>query len=141
MIDETLLEVRGYDGEGYCPLIDYGGWRVAILRYLDGLQPQRVDTMERHMETDEVFVLLKGQGVLLLGGSGPAVDQVTPQVLEIGKVYNVKRFAWHSILLTEEAAVLVVENQDTGAHNSEFAPLSEEHRRTIAKLGDLLQPV
>jgi ureidoglycolate hydrolase len=130
-MDETLLEIRDYHGEGYQPLIDYGEWRVAILRFLEGLQPERIDSMERHTGTDEVFVLLSGQGVLILGGNGAQVDCIDSQVMEPGKIYNVKCNAWHTILLSRDASVLLVENRDTGKHNSEYAPLSQEQRRLI----------
>lgn len=67
-MDEKLLEIREYDGEGYKALVDYGGWRVAILRYLDEIQPDQIKEMECHIETDEVFVLIQGSAVLLMGG-------------------------------------------------------------------------
>ena len=130
-MDETLLEIRDYQGEGYMPLLDYGDWRVAILRFLDGLQPERIDSMERHTETDEVFVLLRGQGVLIIGGSGARVGEICLQVMEQGVLYNVKRNAWHTILLSRDASVLLVENRDTGERNSEYSCLSPEHRRLI----------
>ncbi len=72
-MDEQLLEIRDYEGEGYQPLVDFGAWRVAILRFLDGLQPERQGTMERHMETDEVFVLTKGKGMLIMGGNAAQI--------------------------------------------------------------------
>jgi ureidoglycolate hydrolase len=130
-MDETLLEIRNYHGEGYKPLVDYGEWRVAILRFVDGLQPDRIDSMERHIETDEVFVLLRGQGVLIIGGNGAQVDGIQTQVMEAGEIYNVKRSAWHTILLSRDASVLIVENNDTGEHNSEYTGLLPEHRRSI----------
>jgi len=130
-MDETILEIRDYQGEGYQPLVDYGVWRVAILRFLDELQPERIDSMERHTETDEVFVLLLGQAVLIMGGCEAQVDHIYPQVMERGKIYNVKRNAWHTILLSRDASVLLVENRNTGKHNSETTRLSREHRRTI----------
>lgn len=130
-MDETLLEIREYQGAGYQPLVDYGDWRVAILRYLDELQPERIDSMERHTETDEVFVLLLGQGVLIMGGCGAQVERIFSQVMERGKIYNVKRNAWHTILLSRDASVLLVENRDTGEHNSETTRLTPEVRRTI----------
>ncbi len=130
-MNETMLEIRDHQGEGYKPLIEYGDWRVAILRYLDALQPDRIDSMERHTETDEVFVLLHGQGVLILGGNSAPVGCIYPQVLEHGKVYNVKRNTWHTILLSRDASVLIIENNHTGDHNSEFIHLSLEHRRSI----------
>ena len=66
-IPKTLLEIRSYTGEGYLPLIDFGAWRVAILRYIDELLPERLTHMQRHDETDEVFVLLAGRCILYLG--------------------------------------------------------------------------
>jgi ureidoglycolate hydrolase len=132
-MDEKMLEIRDYQGSGYRPLIDYGEWRVAVLRFLDDLQPERIESMERHTETDEVFVLLCGQGVLILGGTGAEVESIFPQVMESGKIYNVKRNAWHTILLSRDASVLLVENRDTGKHNSEFTSLSTDQRRSIVE--------
>jgi ureidoglycolate hydrolase len=138
-MDESLLEIREHREEGYKPLIDYGEWRVAILNYLEDLQPDRIETMERHTETDEVFVLLKGRGVLILGGNCPQVDMILSQVMEAGKLYNVKRNTWHTILLSRDASVLLVENRDIGRHNSEYTDLSKEHRRFIIETAQLEQ--
>ena len=132
-MDESLLEIRTFEGIGYKPLIDFGTWRVAILRYLEDIQPDRIDKMERHTETDEVFVLLNGRGVLIMGGNGAQVDGIYPQAMEVRKLYNVKRNAWHTILLSRDASVLLVENRDTGMHNSEYTVLSEEQRGLILK--------
>jgi ureidoglycolate hydrolase len=130
-MNEALLEIQSYDGIGYQPLIDFNDWRVAILRYLDELQPDRIDSMERHCETDEVFVLLQGRGTLILGGNQTTAEGAHPQVMESGKLYNVKRNTWHTILLTRDASVLIVENRNTDRHNSEYMPLSAEQRQLI----------
>lgn len=133
-IDDTLLEICSYDGNGYKPLIDFGTWRVAFLRYLDEIQPDRIDSMERHTETDEVFILLQGRGMIILGGNGAQVDGIYPQRMDSGKLYNVKLNGWHTILLSKDATVLLVENCDTGKHNSEYASISSQHQRTILEI-------
>ncbi|MGA7605462.1 MAG: hypothetical protein WCA79_06005 [Anaerolineales bacterium] len=133
-MDKSLLEIRDYDGVGFKPLIFFGSWRVAILRYLDNLQPDRIDSMERHTETDEVFVLLLGSGTLILGGNGSKCKGALSQPMEIGRIYNVKRLAWHTILLSQDASVLLIENHDTDEHNSEYDTLSAEQRVTILKI-------
>lgn len=133
-MDESLLEIREYTGAGYQPLVAFENWRVAMLRYLDALHPDRNDSMERHMETDEVWVLLQGQGVLILGGNGGQVDGIHPQTMEAGKVYNVRRYAWHTVLLSRDATVLLVENSDTGEQNTEFTHIPVELRPLIAEL-------
>lgn len=133
-MDANLLEIREHNGHGFKPLVTFGNWRVAILRFLDDLQPERIDTMERHTETDEVFVLLRGYSVLIIGGRGCQVEGIYPQVMEIGKIYNVKCRTWHTILLSHDASVLLVENKDTGDLNSEYAYLSPEHRGRIVAI-------
>ena len=66
-MDKNLLEITGYDGEGYVPLIDYSHWRVAELRYCEELEVDKLKDMQKHDETDEVFVLLEGDFTLFLG--------------------------------------------------------------------------
>ncbi len=138
-MDEALLEIRSYEGEGYKPLIDYGTWRVAILRFLDALHPGNLSTMERHLETDEVFVLTQGKGVLITGGNGRQIDRLDPHVMEIGQVYNIKRNAWHTTLLSRDGSVVIIENRDTGSHNSEYAELSSVQRQLIVEIADQAQ--
>ena len=135
-MDEKLLQIHTYDGPGFKPLVAFSAWRVAILNFLEQLVPERIDSMERHTETDEVFVLLCGQGVLVLGGNCDHVDGIYPQPMQTGVIYNVKRDAWHTILLSRDAAVLLVENRDTGDHNTEYASLSIDQRRLILELPD-----
>jgi hypothetical protein len=133
-MDESLLEIRGYDGIGYQPLVDYADWRVAILNYLDNVRPDLNKIMERHLETDEVFVLTRGKGVLLLGGNGPQPTMVQPEVMDIGKLYNVKRNGWHTILLTRDASVLLVENNNTGDANSEHFTIPPELHNQVMEI-------
>ncbi len=52
------------------PVVDYKDWRVAILNYCDELKTECINQMQRHDETDEVFVLLKGEFVLFIGDWG-----------------------------------------------------------------------
>jgi oxalate decarboxylase/phosphoglucose isomerase-like protein (cupin superfamily) len=133
-MDESLLEIRSYEGEGYQPLVDFGSWRVAILRFEDGLLPGQQRSMERHMQTDEVFVLTKGAGMLILGGNDSQVGTLALQPMEIGSIYNIKRCAWHTLSLSTDASVVIVENRDTTVQNSEYADLTQEQRQALYAL-------
>ena len=135
-MEEALLEIREHEGKGYRALVDYGAWRVAILRFEDGLLPEHQHSMERHLETDEVFVLTKGQGLLIVGGNEAQIGTLVVQAMEIGKIYNIRRNAWHTLSLSRDASVVIVENQDTGQNNSEYADISAEQRRRIVELAD-----
>ncbi len=130
-----LLEILEYQGEGYKPLVHYGAWRVAILRWIAGLQPENQTYMERHMQTDEVFVLLNGQAWLVLGGKSTTADSLRIQKMEAGKLYNVKQNVWHTVVLTKEATILIVEEDNTGEANTEYCDLTEEFRSKIIGLG------
>lgn len=111
---EKELEIKHYQGEGYAPQIDYNGWRVAIANYAPHLEIDQLHYLERHLETDEVFILLEGTAGLLLGHDRRKV------VMKKGKLYNVKCGVWHRLFMEKGAKVVIVENTDTGKHNTEF---------------------
>lgn len=133
-IDEHLLKVHSCEGTGYQPLVDYDKWRVAILRFSDELLPERIFAMQRHNETDEVFVLLEGRCILFIGEGNDAITSITGIDMEQRKIYNVKRGAWHSHTLNHEASVLIVENRETTAKNSPKKILNDDQRKRIADI-------
>ena len=133
-IDESLLETRAYTGAGYSPVVDYDAWRVAILNYIDELLPQNITHAQRHDETDEVFVLLRGRCILFIGEGDERVTALHAQDMEPFKMYNVKKSAWHTHTLSEDAMVLIVENRDTTVHNSPTCALDEGQRKQLIDL-------
>ncbi len=139
-MNPNLLEISDYTGEGYQPLVDYEQWRVAILRYIDELLPENIGKMQRHNETDEVFVLLSGRCILFLGEGDELVGTIHAQDMQPLKLYNVKCGAWHTHTLDEAATVLIVENCDTTSANSPEVELSAEQRRQLIELTRTLWP-
>lgn len=108
------IEITQHEGSGYKPLVDFESWRVAICNYNEFSKRGQIPYIERHMQTDEVFVLLEGEVSLLIG------KKMTEYKLELGKVYNVKQGTWHCLCMGEDGKVLIVENVDTGKKNSEY---------------------
>ena len=105
-------EVFEYNGVGYDRTMNFGEWRVAFLNYAERFDV--IDKLERHMLTDEVFVLLSGRASLVTG------KEFLETPLEPCKIYNVKQGAWHALLMDPDAKVLIVENHDTARENSEY---------------------
>jgi hypothetical protein len=138
-MNESLLEIRDHAGDGYQPLVDYGTWRVALLRFDDDMLPQNIDRFQRHDETDEVFVLLQGRCVLYIGEGEETIDSLHAEDMVPVKVYNVKQGVWHNHTLSRDAVVLIVENRDTGDQNSPFCTLEEEQREHLMALHVALQ--
>lgn len=133
-VPANLLEVSEYTGPGYRPLVDYGAWRVAILRFEDELLPENIHNMQRHNETDEVFVLLQGRCILFLGNGDTTITGLYAEDLKPLKLYNVRRAAWHNHTLSRDAVLLIVENLDTTYDNSPRTPLSLAQREQILAL-------
>ena len=102
-------------------LIRFGAWRVAVITGTSQFERQNLRRLERHMETDEVFVLMAGDAVLFIGERGVPVE------LEPYIAYNVKRGAWHAVCVSPDARVLICENSDTGPANTEY----REWRETL----------
>jgi hypothetical protein len=130
-ISEKLLEVREYKDKGYCPVVDYQSWRVAVLNHSDELDPENLTNMQRHNETDEVFVLLRGRCILFVGAGEDAVTDISAEDMQPFKIYNVKKAVWHTHALSEDAQVLIVENRDTTYDNSPFCELSTDQRKLL----------
>ncbi len=99
--------------EGYKPQVHFEGWRVAILKYSDKFDRSNLYRLERHHLTDEVFVLLEGEAVLI-GEEGQECR------MEKGRIYNVEKDVWHNIILSRDARILIVENDNTGPDNTEY---------------------
>jgi ureidoglycolate hydrolase len=106
------------------------------LNYLDELHPTHIAEMERHLGTDEVFVLVKGRGVLILGGNEARVEGLMDVEMETGTVYNIRMNTWHGILMSPDASVVIVENDDTCDANSEKCALDEGLRKQILGVAD-----
>src|SRR5581483_9675106 len=133
-LSESLIEIRKYDGPDYKPLIDFQSWRVALMNYTPDLLPERIKRMQKHTETDEVFVLLAGRCILFLGEGAEAVTNIHAVDMELNKLYNVKRNCWHSHTFSQDAKVLIVENRDTVEENSPFVNLTEAQSKEITRL-------
>ena len=133
-IPESLIEIREHNGADYKPLIDYETWRVALMNYTSDLLPEKIHKMQKHTETDEVFVLLAGHCILFLGKGDESVSQVHAVDMQPFKLYNVKRGAWHSHTFSKDAKVLIVENRDTVDANSPFVELSDSQHKEIVRL-------
>lgn len=131
-----LIEIKNYNGFGYQSLVSHGAWRVAVLRYLDELNIENINTMERHTATDEVFILTFGKAMLILGGNDANISEFQPVTMNIGEIYNIKKNTWHTVIMSKDAHIVIVENDDTNKENSETCLLNEILSREIQVQGN-----
>lgn len=127
------IEIIDFQPSGYKPLVEYEAWRVAVLKFCDDLRIENIKTMQKHLYTDEVFVLLKGSCILFLAEDGEMPGNIRAVKMEPHKVYNIKKGVWHNHIMDEEGEVLIVENSDTydGEGNSPIIPLTAEQIKEL----------
>ncbi len=133
MENKKGIEIVTFEPTGYKPLVDYGEWRVAGLKFCEDLLLENIKTMQKHDETDEVFVLLNGECTLFLAGDGEEPSDIEGIEMEPHKLYNIKKGVWHNHIMNEEGEVLIVENRTTTDDNSPVLPLNETLLKQLEK--------
>ena len=116
------LEVQEWNEVGYQPLVFSQDWQVALLNWEPIFDLEKISEVERHNQTDEVFVLTRGRAVLFtVDEQGMQIEEMKP-----GVIYNVRKGVWHNLTSTRDASWIIVENRDTHLHDCEFRKLSAE---------------
>jgi mannose-6-phosphate isomerase-like protein (cupin superfamily) len=129
-----MLDTIKIEGNGYLPLKDYKTWRIAQVSYDEKINsPEGFTSLGRHLETDEVFVILEGRALLITAGDEDNIGAFQYQKLQPGFLYTVKEKQWHVAILRPETRLLVIENQDTGIENSEQYNVTTEEKTMISK--------
>jgi hypothetical protein len=111
------LEIYEWEQQGYQPLVFSHDWQVALLNWKPAFELEKAGEIERHNQTDEVFVLVKGQAVLFtLSAEGEVLAvEMTPHL-----VYNVTAGTWHNLIATRDASWVIVENRGTHLGDTEL---------------------
>ena len=109
-----MIEKFEFKGEGYKTVMSFNTWRIGLINYSQRFS--KFTELERHLETDEAFVLLKGRATLF-------TDEQTEKMKK-GVVYNVKKGVWHHVVMSKRAKVMVVENINTNDQNSEIKEIN-----------------
>lgn len=113
---ENYVEIKRHTGEGYSRVVEFESWTAAIINPSECFTKENFVRMERHNATDEVFILTQGSARLVVG------EPDNPQFVEMEKYtyYNVKKGAWHHIIVDDCAKIVIAENSGTGMANSEY---------------------
>lgn len=104
-----MIEIYDYNGEDFKAVMQFEGWKIGFLRYSERFL--KFACLERHLNTDEAFVLLNGDAVLY--------TETETLKMQKCKLYNIKKGEWHHITVSENATVLVIENSDTSKLNTQ----------------------
>lgn len=107
------MEKYFFNGEDFKAVLQTKNWTIGLLRYSERFS--KLGCFERHLLTDEAFILLSGSATLYVKNG----DEITETVMEQNIVYNIPKEEWHHIVVDKDATVLIVENSDTSKENTE----------------------
>lgn len=120
------LDILEHGGNEFRRLVNNAKWTLASLNWAPRFDESNIVELERHILTDETFVLLNGTATLLVGDKAERVEMAPL------KYYNVRAGIWHHIVVSKDARVLVAENANTSKDNTEY--LSLETGKVFRKL-------
>lgn len=104
-----MIQKFNFDGEDFKVIMQFENWKIGFLRYSERFS--KFNQLERHLKTDEAFVLLSGSATLYT-----ETEQIKMQKCAL---YNIPKGEWHHITVSENATVMIVENNNTSKDNTE----------------------
>jgi mannose-6-phosphate isomerase-like protein (cupin superfamily) len=115
-----LLQTHNFTEAGYQSLVFTDGWQVALLNWEPLFALQNAGEIERHNQTDEVFVLWRGRGLIFVSDG----ERLQSQEMQPGVVYNVPQGVWHNLLASRDASWIIIENRDTHLGDTELRQMT-----------------
>ncbi len=113
-----------YEGKGLIRVFENAKWTVGIKNWKPENDLSNVDCLERHNESDELFVLLAGHCTLLYA-NGSGDDLTIGKVdMEPYAVYNIPATLWHNTVTQRDTKLVLIEDSATGAANSDVKKLT-----------------
>ncbi len=130
------MEIASYEfsGEGMKRQYENEKWTVGIKNWKPANDITGIDMLERHNQTDELFVLVSGSCTLISAeetSNGMVFGKVE---MKPEKVYNIPMTLWHNTITTKGTKMILIEDSNTGESNSNFYKLSKKEIAEIQKL-------
>ena len=119
-IPSNLLQIGESFEQGYKPVLDFDGWRVAMLRHSDATDIDRFSRIEKHNGTHEVFILTGGKAHLIVAGNGRLPEGYVVLAMRHNVAYNVLPGVWHHAVLSDDAHIILFEKSNTSRDNSGY---------------------
>jgi mannose-6-phosphate isomerase-like protein (cupin superfamily) len=123
-----------YEGEGLVRVFENEKWTVGIKNWKPANDIANTASLERHNQTDELFVLLAGSCVLLFANEVNGKLEIEAEKMEPGRVYDIPPTLWHNTVTRKDTKLILIEDSSTGSKNSDVLNLSAEQIARVKKL-------
>ncbi len=128
---EQGIDIYNYDGEGLERSYTCENRLVGIKNYKPASSREQMDSLEKHLLTDELFIPLTEGSILLYKQDGGSLCHAS---MEMGRIYSVRKGTWHNVLMIPGGKMALTERADTSMENSLLLPLTREERDLIQSL-------
>ena len=125
-----------FEGEGLTRVFENEKWMVGIKNWKPMNDIANINNMERHNESDELFILLNGRCTLLFANETADGLDIQAVEMEPMKVYNIPKTLWHNTVTQKDTKLALIEDSSTGSANSDNLDLTEAQ---IAKVRELVK--
>lgn len=123
-----------FGGEGMTRVFENAKWMVGIKNWKPMNDITGIDRLERHNETDELFVLLAGSCTLVYANETENGLDIHTVKMEPMTVYNIPATLWHNTVTQKDTKLCLIEDSSTGAANSNERMLTAEEVAQIRQL-------
>ncbi|HEX5153190.1 MAG TPA: hypothetical protein VFW07_17185 [Parafilimonas sp.] len=130
-MNNGLIETYYTKENGYHPFFIREHWQVAQLNYLPHLSFTTIEGLDPHEHTDEIFVLTKGNAVLIAAAIENDKVSFECVVMKPGVTYNIPGNTWHNIAMDKVAGMMIVEKSNTHLGDLHYYPLSESDKENL----------
>ena len=128
------IEEYRHTARGYNPILIGSRWQVAQLNFEPELAPGSIHKIDVHHHTDETFLLMAGQAVLIAAEMNPEGIAFEVRKMKPKVVYNIPKGSWHNIALSADAEVLITEDANTHLGDYAFHYLSAREKAELKAL-------
>ena len=133
MEKQKILEYA-YEGEGMTRVFENEKWMVGVKNWKPMNDIANINCLERHNETDELFILLQGRCTLLYANETESGLEISAVPMKPLKVYNIPRCLWHNTVTERDTKLALIEDSSTGPANSDNYDLSAEQIAEVHRL-------
>ncbi|HQY92695.1 hypothetical protein [Caldilinea sp.] len=124
---EQLVEIGSSFAQTYQSVLTFSGWKVAMLRCFEIVAPENFTRVERHWNTNEVFILTAGEADLILFDDADGTPtQSFVIAMQHSVAYNVRQSIWHHVIMSPDAHVILIEREETGPATTDYYALAPE---------------
>lgn len=108
-----MIETTEKYSSGFHRMTESDKWQVAFITHSDVYG--NLKELKRHMTTDEVIILIRGNATLYTYEN----DKVVRIDMEKDVVYNIKKATWHHLKLSKDALLIAIEDSNITKETTE----------------------